>query len=1399
MKVTLVLQQTLLLNSNHYKMSNLNNFTNLYQLQKTLRLELIPTEETENIFESWLKTENQFIDKELNFILKDKKIAEAYIILKPVMDKLHEYFINVSLSSKVAKDIDFATYLEAYRNADISTELEKNFRILIGKTFDVGELFFKEKFEELELKYKKPCLQNSSILMYIQNTLHEYAPDNYSQSEKEKFTTELNNHIDSFKSFYTYFSGYNENRKNYYHIEEEKSTAIATRIVHENLPKFCSNIIRFENHRDEYLSIYNWLNEKNRVTEIKNSFKGEFEKALPIEEAFFVISYFNQCLAQSEIEEYNRIIGNFNLLINLYNQNKKKEDKSFRKLEEFTTLFKQIGCGKSMIAYQPIIKDFEHELTDSEKIQSKKGSILTVEALLRRVILAGQKYLTPFGESHITVNSFIEFLKNCNDWRGIYWSKSAVNNISNSYFCNWHTIKDKLKDKISCATYDKKREEQVQLRDAVELFDLFEVLDTEESTYLFKEWLKEENKVDLQKRPSENLISLLCADIKAYTQAFIDKGESIFDKWNRNAGRKEENDEIAISIKEWLDNVCDAMHIIRYFSVRASKMKGNLANPEMEKILNHLLNSDDADWFGWYDLIRNYLTQKPQDKTKENKLKLNFGKGYLLKGFTDSASASDKGTQYGGYLFRRKHHTCNEYEHFLGISKNSKLFRCHLKENVAENDKSEFERLEYYQMTSTTPYPKEYGKNKKDIQKLVQELTIPSSDEEEKESASINKAKSDGEILPTELFKRLNKSKHFKHVLTDESLLKIVNDTIALILNNCKNFTRIEAIADLCEQSYNGPEGLSKLLNDLKEITKSTKIFDFFNISNREMKEHHGKDLFLFKISSKDLSYCDTHSKGLRQERTTQKENLHTLFFRALMHEEGFGDCVDIGRGEIFYREKAFNYSPEKWKQGHHAEELKDKFCYPIISNRRFAKDKYLLHLSINLNYKAEDKDVDEKISNAIKEIDKINFIGIDRGEKHLIYSCTIDKDENILSCLHYDEINGTNYVNKLEEKAELKMNQRKNWKQQEGIKNLKDGYISHVVHHLTQCAIKDNHGDIAPHAYIVLEDLNTEMKRGRQKIEKQVYQKLETALAKKLNFVVDKNVNNGDIASVSRALQLTPKLKNYGDIENRKQFGIMLYTRANYTSVTDPLTGWRPTIYIKDGKDEEIKKQILEKFSDFGFEGTDFFFEYTEAHVGKTWRLYSGKNGISLPRFRNNLKKQEDFNVRVPEPVDIVSILNQLFAKFNKEESFKLQIENGTTLTKIEGEKKTAWQTLRYAIGLIQQIRNSGKDIADDNFLYSPVRNEEGVHFDTRNASNNGILSAIVDADANGAYNIARKGLIMDAHIKYCKDNESANLFISDREWDMWLLDRETWQLYLPDFASKKGEKTVPKRSKKK
>ena len=167
-----------------------------------------------------------------------------------------------------------------------------------------------------------------------------------------------------------------------------------------------------------------------------------------------------------------------------------------------------------------------------------------------------------------------------------------------------------------------------------------------------------------------------------------------------------------------------------------------------------------------------------------------------------------------------------------------------------------------------------------------------------------------------------------------------------------------------------------------------------------------------------------------------------------------------------------------------------------------------------------------------------------------------------------------------------------------------------------------------------------------------------------------------------------------------------MLYTRANYTSVIDPLTGWRKTIYLKKGSEEFTKKEILENFTDIGFDGKDYYFEYIEKHAGKKWKMYSGSDGVSLPRYQNNKKQMEENAVWEPEKVDVNVLLDELFIVFDKEKSLRTQIANNEhQLNKISSRKETAWDSLRYVIDTIQHIRNTGKTDSDSNFLYSPVR----------------------------------------------------------------------------------------------
>lgn len=74
----------------------------------------------------------------------------------------------------------------------------------------------------------------------------------------------------------------------------------------------------------------------------------------------------------------------------------------------------------------------------------------------------------------------------------------------------------------------------------------------------------------------------------------------------------------------------------------------------------------------------------------------------------------------------------------------------------------------------------------------------------------------------------------------------------------------------------------------------------------------------------------------------------------------------------------------------------------------------------------------------------------------------------------------------------------------------------------------------------------------------------------------------------------------------------------------------------------------------------------------------------------------------------------------------------------------------------------NGEKGENEQDYILSPIKSSEGISFDSRKSTS----KQPKDADANGAYNIARKGLWVLEQIDKAEDFKSLKLAISNKEW---------------------------------
>ena len=1135
--------------------------------------------------------------------------------------------------------------------------------------------------------------------------------------------------VKEFWGFVTYFYGFFDNRKNMY-TAEKKSTGIAYRLINENLPKFIDNMEAFKK-----------VIARPEIQANMEELYSDFSEYLNVEsiQEMFQLDYYDMLLTQKQIDVYNAIIGGktddehdvkikgINEYINLYNQQHKDT-----RLPKLKALFKQILSDRNAISWLP-----EEFNSDQEVLNAIKDCY---ERLSENVL--GDKVLKSLLGSLADYSLEGIFIRN----------DLQLTDVSQKMFGNWGVIQNAIMQNIkhvAPARKHKESEEEYEKRiagifkkaDSFSISYLNDCLNEADpnNAYFVENYFATFGAVNTPTMQRENLFALVQ---NKYTEV-----AALLHSDYPTAKHLAQDKANVAKIKALLDAIKSLQHFVKPLlgkgdeSDKDERFYGELASlwAELETVTP------------LYNMIRNYMTRKPYS---QKKIKLNFENPQLLDGWD-----ANKEKDYATIILRR-----NGLYYLAIMGKDSK----NLLGKAMPSDGECYEKMVYKQFDISKQLPKCTTELKHVRKALVEDAkrSCLLSDfnnwnkplnvtrklwelnnfvwDKKKEDWGVLRKK-DNETRPKKFHK-----KYLELTSDKKGYNQAKNDWIKFIKEFLSSYKKVEAYDIHYKKRYNSVDELYKQLNgDLYAIS-----FTYVSASFIEQLVSEGK-MYLFQIYNKDFS---EYSKGT--------PNMHTLYWKALFDERNLADVVYKlnGQAEMFYRKKSLeNTHPthpanhpilNKNKDNKKKESL---FDYDLIKDRRYTVDKFMFHVPITMNFKSSgSENINQDVKAYLRHADDMHIIGIDRGERHLLYLVVIDLQGNIKEQYSLNEIvneyNGntyhTNYHDLLDVREEERLKARQSWQTIENIKELKEGYLSQVIHKITQLMVKY-------HAIVVLEDLNMGFMRGRQKVEKQVYQKFEKMLIDKLNYLVDKKADASVSGGLLNAYQLTSKFDSFQKMG--KQSGFLFYIPAWNTSKIDPVTGF---VNLLDTRYQNVEKAkvFFSKFDAIRYNKDKDWFEFNldydkfgkKAEGTRTkWALCT--RGMRIDTFRNKEKNSQWDNQEVDLTAEMKSLLEHYYIDIhgNLKDAISAQTD------------KTFFTGLLHILKLTLQMRNSITGTETD-YLVSPVADENGIFYDSRSCGD----ELPENADANGAYNIARKGLMMIEQIKDAKDLNNLKFDISNKAW---------------------------------
>lgn len=1239
-------------------------FTNQYPLSKTLRFELIPQG----------KTLEHIQNKGL--LEQDNNRAISYQKVKKIIDEYHKVFIENTLKALKLNDLD--AYAEWYQKKDkddadkktfskVKEQLRKQIAITFTNQEKYKNLFAKELIKE-------------DLLLFV--------------NEEDKSL------VNEFKDFTTYFTGFHENRKNMY-VADEKSTAIAYRLINENLPKYIDNLNIWLQIQDKAPSLIEAF--KTALLEMEYIIQG---KTL---DEIFTLSFFNETITQRGIELYNIIIGGrtanegkskikgLNEYINLFNQ--QQIDKKNR-LPKFKQLYKQILSDRNSVSF--VLDNFENDNHLLECVEQYYQS--------------GICHFESDGNTIDLLNTIKQFLSAVDSFdlsKTFLRNDTSITDVSQKIFGDWSAIRAALdayygtlfplKPKERPDKFEERKEKWVTKSSYFDINTLQIAIDGYDN-----ETVKEKNKpnsiakyfgaIGKNEETSFNLIDI----IRQNYAAIKDLLNSPYPENDKLSNSKEQ---VAL-IKIFLDSLLNLIHFLKPLNVN----NDGLEKDESFYSVFTPLYEQLSEAIPLYNKVRNYLTQKPYSISK---VKLNFENSTLLNGWDVNKEVDNT-----CILFRKNG------LYYLGImdKRHNKVFDRDVP--GCKDISTSYEKINYKLLPGANKMLPKVFLSKKGV-----ETYDPTIDIIENYNNETHKK---GDNFKIDDMRKL--IDYFKQCIS--------------VHPDWKNF----------EHKFSATDSYEDLSGFYREVEKQGYKISFINIDSSYIDKlvEDGK-LYLFQIYNKDFS---PFSKGT--------PNMHTLYWKMLFDKTNLQDVVYKlnGEAEVFYRKSSIK---EKNMIVHKANEpLQSKnemnskressFAYDIIKDRRFTIDKFQFHVPITMNFKATGTDnINQSVNRFLQNNPDINIIGLDRGERHLIYYTLVNQQGEILEQNSLNEIANekqkVNYKDLLVKKEGDRTQARKDWNTIENIKEIKEGYLSQVVHKIATLMVEKN-------AIVVMEDLNSGFMRGRQKVERQVYQKLEKMMIDKLNYLVFKHKEPNEPGGLLKALQLTSKFESFKSMY--KQSGFLFYVPAWNTSKIDPTTGF--VDFLKP-KYESIEKSkaFFSSFNSIRFNAScnyfEFEFDYNEfnskAEDTRTkWIVCT--QGTERYTWNRKLNMGKGAVEKIDVTQELQLILNDA----------KIPYATGNNLINAINNQSNAefYKKLTRLLSVTLSLRHSNGQVGETekDFILSPVKNDNGLFFNS-NESDEGLPK---DADANGAYHIALKGLWVLRQINEAEYMKKIKLAITNKEW---------------------------------